>query len=256
MNNKYPLHLEKMQEKIYVGVIDRLTRVAIPKLKKEYKQQIKVDADNFGDIGNKLLIKLTEILESEDILLDLEQLAYLVDSWAMAQTKQSLRKIKTFKKSMIKNIFTKEDPFIEDFIKSYVKKNKELISILGHEYIPEITQLTSQTYIQGGSIKTLATNLQGVAKINKNKAMFWARDQMGDAYASFTKIRQTSVGISSYIWRTVEDNHVRDTHAMLEGRKFTWTNGAASTGLLARPGAKHPSEDWNCRCSSEAVIDI
>ncbi len=49
---------------------------------------------------------------------------------------------------------------------------------------------------------------------------------------------------SQYIWRTVQDDKVRGSHAAREGKTFLWTNP---------PEGGHPGEDYNCRCWAETV---
>lgn len=50
---------------------------------------------------------------------------------------------------------------------------------------------------------------------------------------------------SRYIWRTVGDSKVRDSHASREGQIFTWG--------FPPPGG-HPGEDYNCRCWAESIV--
>lgn len=45
-----------------------------------------------------------------------------------------------------------------------------------------------------------------------------------------------------YIWRTVGDGKVRLSHAIHNGRIFSWDNP---------PNTGHPGEDYNCRCTAE-----
>ena len=45
-----------------------------------------------------------------------------------------------------------------------------------------------------------------------------------------------------YVWRTMEDEKVRDSHAVREGHIYNWN--------LAPVGG-HPGEDYNCRCYAE-----
>lgn len=60
--------------------------------------------------------------------------------------------------------------------------------------------------------------------------------------AILTGIRQQSVGVTHYVWRTCQDNAVRDSHRDREGRVFSWQE---------RPMGGHPGEDYNCRCEAE-----
>jgi len=49
---------------------------------------------------------------------------------------------------------------------------------------------------------------------------------------------------AQYIWRTVQDDKVRSSHAARAGETFSWTNP---------PEGGHPGEDYNCRCWAEPV---
>lgn len=49
-----------------------------------------------------------------------------------------------------------------------------------------------------------------------------------------------------YIWRTVQDDHVRSSHRQREGQVFSWN---------APPEGGHPGEDYNCRCWAEPITD-
>lgn len=48
-----------------------------------------------------------------------------------------------------------------------------------------------------------------------------------------------------YIWRTVGDDKVRDSHAEREGCIFSWDDA---------PEGGHPGEDYNCRCIAEPYV--
>lgn len=273
-DNTYPLHLEKQQEQIYVNAIKSISRLVLPMVRKQFKKEqkerdkiIKLDADNFGDLENEMLAEFEKkLLASGYIASEIEKAAFLIDAWAVAQTKKSIKKIqKTTRrtaKRIIPILFEPDDPLVIDFIDTYIAQNVELVANLGREFIPEVTELASQTFIQGGSTKDLSANLLKFTEGNAKKAAFWARDQAGTAYSQLTMRRQMSAGFSEYIWRTVGDNHVRGldpddqtSHVLLEGQKFTWAKGAAGTGQLSAPDAKHPGEDYNCRCTSEPFIE-
>lgn len=50
-----------------------------------------------------------------------------------------------------------------------------------------------------------------------------------------------------YIWRTVGDKDVRDSHALRAGRQFSWDNP---------PEGGHPGEDYGCRCWAEPIVPM
>jgi SPP1 gp7 family putative phage head morphogenesis protein len=254
MNNNYPLHIEKQQEQIYAESIGKLSRAINKKVKDEYDN---LDSAKFGEIENQLYEELgKKFLTYEYLSLQFENIGKLLDAWTYARVKWYIQKaMMQNKRKFYSIVFEKDDPMIQDFMQSYVKKNIELVQALGKKYIPQISQLASKTFIEGGSTKDLAYQMLKFTNDEKNKARFYGRDQLGDCYSEFTKVRQTSVGVTEYIWATMKDNAVREAHQELEGRIFNWQTGASETGLLSKPGAKHPGMDWSCRCQALPIIE-
>lgn len=72
-----------------------------------------------------------------------------------------------------------------------------------------------------------------------------ARDQTNKLTGQLTQIRQESLGIRKFIWRTSGDNRVRETHQQFEGRTYLWSN----------PPEGGPGFPIQCRCTAQAVID-
>jgi len=64
----------------------------------------------------------------------------------------------------------------------------------------------------------------------------------------FTQERQTDAGIDSYVWRTMEDERVRETHDAVDGQTFPWSAPPEETDN------NHPGEDYQCRCWAEPVL--
>lgn len=57
--------------------------------------------------------------------------------------------------------------------------------------------------------------------------------------------RQRNLGVTHYVWRSVDDPKVRTTHAERDDRLFSWDD---------RFSDGHPGHGYNCRCSAEPAI--
>jgi SPP1 gp7 family putative phage head morphogenesis protein len=104
----------------------------------------------------------------------------------------------------------------------------------------------------GRSLKTIADEIMDQTGVHRNKAKFWARDQVSKFFGEATKQRQVQAGIKGYIWRT--DPGARDSHSALEGTYQEWSKppqiyrtGKGGLSLVR----VHPGEDFNCRCFAE-----
>lgn len=77
----------------------------------------------------------------------------------------------------------------------------------------------------------------------KWRSQLIAQDQILKANSQLTEDRLKSVGVTQYIWRTVKDIRVRDSHRELEGTVRPWSDDP------------DPGEEVRCRCRAEAVWD-
>jgi SPP1 gp7 family putative phage head morphogenesis protein len=57
--------------------------------------------------------------------------------------------------------------------------------------------------------------------------------------------RQRDLGVTHYVWRSVDDPKVRTAHAERDDRLFSWDD---------RFSDGHPGHGYNCRCSAEPAI--
>ena len=73
-----------------------------------------------------------------------------------------------------------------------------------------------------------------------------ALDQSRKYDGALLEAQQAAQGVRFYMWVTMRDERVRPTHAIKDGRIFSWAHPPPDTG--------HPGEDINCRCYAVPVI--
>ena len=110
----------------------------------------------------------------------------------------------------------------------------------------DMAKLTREAFDKGLSTKQLGEQIQEKVGIGMRRSQFVARNEMGNLYTEHTKMRHEEIGVTEYIWRTSLDERVRAEHGRLEGEKFTWDKP---------PDVGHPGQDYNCRCTAEAVLE-
>lgn len=69
-----------------------------------------------------------------------------------------------------------------------------------------------------------------------------ARHQLSVLHAQVQSERARAVGVSEFIWRTQQDDRVRDEHEALDGERRAYGEGI------------EPGQEINCRCFAESVI--
>lgn len=144
------------------------------------------------------------------------------------------------------NVF-KREPFINSSINSFTIENVALITNMEATALNQVAGVVQTGLRQGQSAATIAKNIQGRIDVSKSRAKFIARDQVGKLNGELTSLRQTNLGVTTYIWRTAQDERVRATHSSHNGKKFRWDRPPSNTGA--------PGQDFQCRCYAEANFD-
>lgn len=130
---------------------------------------------------------------------------------------------------------------------SWVEANRKRIIAMSNDEISKVEDIVRRN-VQAGY---RASHIQGLIAEQwpkvQNRAALIARDQVNKLHGNLTRVRQTSVGIKKYRWRTSRDERVRASHAAKEDKIFEWDDPPSDTG--------HPGQDINCRCTAEPVIE-
>jgi SPP1 gp7 family putative phage head morphogenesis protein len=106
----------------------------------------------------------------------------------------------------------------------------------------------------GARASTLASRISARYDVGISKARFLARQESGLFMAQYHKEQFTAAGVPRYVWRTSKDEDVRKGHAELEGRIFTWAEGAPAKYMSCGRNC-NPHEDFQCRCVARPLVD-
>ncbi len=138
------------------------------------------------------------------------------------------------------------DRALKPLTEAFVDANVGLIKNIGDKLATDV-EITTMTAIQEGQLHgDLATELEGKFGFAEDRAALIARDQIGKAYGQINAARQREIGVTSFVWRTVGDDRVRDEHAERDGETYTYDDP---------PDGELPGEPINCRCYAEPVLD-
>jgi len=114
-----------------------------------------------------------------------------------------------------------------------------LVRPLWDTEIDKIGQIARDGFKGGVRHEQLAKQIRGELGVGRKRATLIARDQTNKLNGQLTQARQRSVGFTHYVWSSAQDRRVRQEHADLHGRIFTWNNP---------PPVGHPGEPIQCRC--------
>ena len=148
---------------------------------------------------------------------------------------------------------TKEDPQRFDRLLSvWTKNNALLIQDIPRKTMNQIRDATIETLQSGRSVSDMTKDIYDIMSertdVTDSRARLIARDQVAKLNGNLTQERQKDIGVEGYIWRTVGDERVRETHEEVDGKFFSWDNPPDDTD------GNHPGEDYQCRCWAEPVL--
>ncbi len=131
-------------------------------------------------------------------------------------------------------------------IEGFAAENAALIKGLSQETISAIEKASLRAVQDGKLYGDLQQEITERFNIGERRARLIARDQIGKLAGQLNADRQRGLGITEFIWRTVNDGRVRDEHETRDGEKYSYEDP---------PDGELPGEPIQCRCSAEPVFD-
>ena len=144
--------------------------------------------------------------------------------------------------------------FYREQLKLWADENASLISTLPEEVLGEMQAIVEDGFLNGRSNRDIVKEIQERFNVSRNKARFYAVDQLAKLNASITQQQQTECGVEEYIWSSSKDQRVRERHAQLDGTKHRWDTPPIVDEKTGRRA--HPGEDYRCRCVALPVFNI
>lgn len=131
---------------------------------------------------------------------------------------------------------------IVDKLEGFAAVNVDLIQNIPERYHDRLRQQVLAAVEKGTNVDAFTRQIAREYDVAKSDARRIARDQVGKLMGQLNEERQKALGVTGYIWRTVNDERVRDEHSDREGQHFEWDDP---------PEDGHPGEPIQCRCSAE-----
>jgi SPP1 gp7 family putative phage head morphogenesis protein len=187
--------------------------------------------------------------------------AQITDREIENMVQENAQKISKWNKEQVTGVMKKAlgltpfiaEPFLAEQLKIFTINNVNLIKNVSNDFVNQTEQIVFDGMRRGLRHEEIAKQIldsgkDELGKVSRFKnaqtrANLIGRDQVNKLNGNLNQLRQESVGVKTYIWRTVGDDRVRDSHEALEGREFSWSEGA--------PGGIHPGDEINCRCYAE-----
>lgn len=137
------------------------------------------------------------------------------------------------------------EPYLDDFVVAATRENVRRITRLLESQFDDAQNTITAGFRRGLRFEEIGRQLEARFDIARNRARLIARDQVASLNGELNRLRQTNLGVTSYIWRDSGDDRVRESHEEFDGEVFTWAQGSPEG---------HPGEPINCRCTAEPVL--
>ncbi len=235
---KYNAQLQLLVKDIESDVVKTL-REPLVRLENEYIQ------DSYAEQLNKIMFDLAARWRN------ITRVARVISTQMVDGINQASRQ--TFYKNMaratgvnLNGIISEEG--LEPLLESKIAENVALIQSIPDQYFKTLITIVNEGTSRGDPATSMIQEIRKLGHSTEKRARLIARDQTQKVNSAVTQGRQTALGITEYIWRTSEDERVRESHKSKNGKRFRWDDPPKDTG--------HPGQDINCRCVAEPVIDF
>lgn len=148
------------------------------------------------------------------------------------------------------------DPVFRDkelgpLVDHFVHENVALVKRIPRRLHGDLETLITHAVSSGRLHKKLKQQIAKRFGVAERHARVIARDQIGKFHGRVNHHRQRAMGVKRFTWRTVGDERVRPLHDDFDGEEYSYDDPPLSDE--GEPIL--PSEDYQCRCSSEPVFD-
>lgn len=133
--------------------------------------------------------------------------------------------------------------------KQLVTENVNLIQSIPRKAAERVQELALQRLSNSIRSKEMVAEIVRIGGVTERRAKMIARTEVSRANASLLQARSENVGSEGYIWRTVGDHDVRESHKKLDGKYIRWDSPPTTDGLVGHAGCTP-----NCRCTAEPVL--
>ena len=220
-----------------------------------------------------MLMRVQHDFESYAITFNLEgklrRIATQASAWSVSQWRRIVHE--TLGIDILEDYYKGE--FFRHILAQWVNRNVGLIKSVPQETLTEMRNIIQEGWRQGALNRDIAERLEGIYKIKKSKAEFWARDQLAKLNGELARQQQQDAGVEEYIWSTSGDErvrgnpngkwpNVRHSHYAINGKRCSWIDSTIYYNKgkwMSRPPnwvQKHPEMDYRCRCVPLPVFNL
>jgi SPP1 gp7 family putative phage head morphogenesis protein len=167
-----------------------------------------------------------------------------------AQRRQMAKQVKA---ALGVDVLTK-DKGLASKVEHFVAENVSLIKSVQNDLHDRVEKIVTRAIVEGRPHDVVAAEIEERFGVSESHAKLIARDQIGKLYGQVNVARQKELGIKRFIWRTVNDERVRDEHSQYEEDSDP-DRGGTPFSFDDPPDGELPGIPIMCRCTAEPVME-
>jgi len=201
-------------------------------------------SDRLAELFKKTRAFINERVSDNEISNIVQDNAVKINSFSRNQI------ISLYKQAFGVDIFISE-PWIATEMANFTMANVSLIKNVNESFLKSTENTVYEGMRRGLRHEEISKQILSEGMGDKNfvskspfktaetRANLIGRDQTNKFNGQLNELRQTSLGVKKYIWRTVMRENVRPEHEEREGKTFSWDNP---------PFDGHPGEPMSLLC--------
>lgn len=142
---------------------------------------------------------------------------------------------------------------------SKLRENAELITKFPKDVSIHLNRYIAAEALKGRRSEDILRDLiKKFPDESKSRLKLIARTEVSKTQTALIQSRAMSLGADWYIWRTSDDERVRDSHRKMNGVICSWKDPPDPEKLIGAKsyGKYHAGDIFNCRCYPEPIVNL
>jgi len=252
---RYPLTIERQYQRELSRTIAGMHKIIKEELLPELQNLTilaKTENARFDDSAETLFRVLGDVKSKIATQYPEELIESLAQRRGMEVSEYNLNTLRMQAKQVQGVDVLLSDRALQSKMTTFVRQNVNLIETVHQSYFKDVQTIVSNGVSNGESVASMSQKISKRTGVHQNRAKLIARDQTGKLNSDLNASRQAELGVKKFVWETVGDERVRESHEDLNGRVFSYREGATvdgESGVL-------PGQPINCRCIAQPVFEI
>lgn len=245
-------------EKIFIDYSKKINLNLKDSLKEESNlyTQTKQDAKDLYELLEEMKKDYGKFVDRKTLEELIAKNYNLIDAWSVSKANQTIKR--NFKS---KNPDDESDkprvPLLDPKDKEALSrielasKNAKLAqNAIYRDHFKSVEEIINSGIISKTPVEEITKQILAKTNMNAKRAKFWAEDQLSTFQTEQTRLRSIKAGYIYYRWKNSKGS--RPSHAVHGTKIFSWNVGVNN---LTKPGARHPGEDYRCKCTADPITD-